>query len=84
MSPTERSPSGSRGRRLVQVALVATTWAVVALVWVRVQRSTGDGPVGTLQRAIDVARGSWWAVLAYLVVGRRVAVKREALEDHWR
>lgn len=69
MRPPDPNPIGARARRVAQLAAVATMWAVIAAGWIAVQRRTGLGPVATLQRAIDVARDSWWAVLAYLAVG---------------
>ena len=72
--PSATQPSATwlrralRARR-VRVAVVAIAWAVVAVLWMRVQRGADAGAVATLQRAVDAARGAWWAVPVYVALG---------------
>lgn len=48
--------------------VIVTTWAAAVIGWVLYQRSTGLGTIGSLQSFIDVARGAWWAILAFVLV----------------
>ncbi len=48
--------------------IIAIGWASAVIGWVLYQRSTGLGTVGSLQSFIDVARGAWWAILAFVLV----------------
>lgn len=48
--------------------LIGIVWASAVIGWVIYQRSTGLGTIGALQNFIDVARGAWWALLAFVLV----------------
>ena len=46
-------------------SLVVVGWASAAIAWILYQRSSGLGTADALQNFIDVARGNWWALLAF-------------------
>ncbi len=48
--------------------IIVTAWASAVIGWVLYQRSTGLGTIGSLQSFIDIARGAWWAILAFVLV----------------
>lgn len=49
-------------------AVIVLAWAGAVIGWVLYQRSTGLGTIGSLQSFIDIARGAWWALLAFVLV----------------
>lgn len=64
MSNVELARTGRRWKPAVAVF----AWVVLLAAWFVYQSSGGHGPVDTAQRLVDLARGSWWAVLAYVAV----------------
>ena len=49
-------------------ALVVIGWVSAVAGWVIYQQSTGLGTLGAAQSFIDVVRGQWWAIGAFIVV----------------
>lgn len=49
-------------------ALVVIGWVSAVAGWVIYQRSTGLGTLGAAQSFIDVVRGQWWAIGAFILV----------------
>lgn len=61
------TPTPAR-RVWIQRGVVVTLWLSVAVGWVVYQRSQDLGFTEALQRFIDAARGSWWAIPGFWVV----------------
>jgi uncharacterized membrane protein YdjX (TVP38/TMEM64 family) len=52
----------------VQRGVVATIWLGAIVGWQLHQRSTGQSTVESAQRFIETVGGSWWGVVAYVLV----------------
>ncbi len=48
--------------------VIVSIWAAAVIGWILYQRSTGLGTLGSVQSFIDIARGAWWAFLAFVIV----------------
>jgi uncharacterized membrane protein YdjX (TVP38/TMEM64 family) len=54
--------------RRARIVAAIGAWAMLIASWVVYQRRTGVGTVGTAQQLVDTTKGSWWAIVAYVVV----------------
>lgn len=52
----------------VKRGLVIAGWLSAVVGWVVYQQSTGLGTLGSAQSFIDVVRGQWWAIGAFIIV----------------
>lgn len=59
--------SGSQGVRRARIFVVVVVWAAVLIGWTWYRRSADLGAVDAAQQFVDAARGSWWAVFAFLL-----------------
>lgn len=54
--------------RNLKRGIILVSWLAAIVGWVVYQRSTGLGTVGALQEFIDTAGGTWWAILAFILI----------------
>ena len=47
---------------------IVLVWVSAVVGWIVCRRSTGLGTIDALQNFIDVVRGTWWALLAFVAV----------------
>lgn len=64
-TPTGALPS--TGARRVRNAVVGSSWAAILVAWFWYRDRSGLGPVESAQSLVDSARGSWWAVFAFVL-----------------
>lgn len=55
-----------RTRVRLQRGVIVALWLVVIVFWIRYQRSEDLGFTDVAQRFVDAARGSWWAIPAFV------------------
>ena len=68
---TARAPHPKTARRrrpARRLAIVVVAWVVVLVLWFVYQHRSGFGPAGATQRLVEAARGSWWAIAAFVLV----------------
>jgi hypothetical protein len=51
-----------------RIAFAVGVWALLLVGWVVYQHRSGLGPSAAAQRLVDIARGNWRAILAYVLV----------------
>lgn len=65
--PSPRAAGRWSGSRRLRIGVVVLVWSAVLIAWFTYRHRSGLGPVDAAQSLVESARGSWWAVFAFVL-----------------